>query len=150
MLSVRRTAASDLDIVVVLAGPPAPYRESLQFRGWPAEIFVHDRHSLESFFDRDTARRHPTLARMCVHGAVLGDAAGVAAGVREVLEAGPPSVTRAELDERRYELTGLLADLAGSEDPAETAVIGWNLWVPGTASERVAKATTRLRIDGAL
>lgn len=33
VLSARRTATSDLDIVVVLAGPPAPYRESLQWQG---------------------------------------------------------------------------------------------------------------------
>src|ERR1022692_5262518 len=40
VLSACRTATSDLDIVVLLAGPPAPYRESLQFRGWPVELFV--------------------------------------------------------------------------------------------------------------
>jgi hypothetical protein len=132
VLSSRRTATSDLDIVVVLPGPPAPYRESLQWRGWPAETFVHDADSLEFFFAKDTARRRPSLARMCAYGVVLADA-GLADRVRErahaVLAAGPPAATRAELEERRYGLTDLVDDLAGSTDPGETAVVGWNVWV---------------------
>ena len=47
VLSARRTATSDLDIVVVIAGPPAPFRESLRWRGWPVELFVHDQASIE-------------------------------------------------------------------------------------------------------
>jgi hypothetical protein len=132
VLSSRRTATSDLDIVVVLAGPPAPYRESLRWRGWPTETFVHDRDSLEVFFAKDTARRRPSLARMCTDGAMLADA-GVASEVREraqaVLAAGPPAATRTELEGLRYGLTDLIDDLASSTDSGETAVIGWNVWV---------------------
>jgi hypothetical protein len=132
VLSSRRTATSDLDIVVVLAGPPAPYRESLRWQGWPTETFVHDRDSLDLFFAKDTARRRASLARMCTDGVVLADA-GVAAEVREraqaVLAAGPPAAGRIELEERRYGLTDLVDDLAGSSDPGETAVIGWCVWV---------------------
>jgi hypothetical protein len=132
VVSSLRTATSDLDIVVVLAGPPAPYRESLRWRGWPTETFVHDRDSLEFFFAKDTARRRPSLARMCSEGVLIADA-GLAAEVREraraVLAAGPPAATSSELEERRYGLTDLVDDLAGSTDPGETAVIGWNVWV---------------------
>src|SRR5215472_2708725 len=63
VLSTRRTSTSDLDILVILAGPPAPYRESLRFRSWPVETFVHDMDSLERFFGRDHQRRRPTPAR---------------------------------------------------------------------------------------
>jgi hypothetical protein len=132
VLSSRRTVTSDLDIVVVLAGPPAPYRESLRWRGWPTETFVHDRDSLDLFFAKDAARRRPSLARMCTGGVILADA-GVAAEVREraqaVLAAGPPAASDTDLNEHRYGLTDLVDDLAGSTDPAETAVIGWNVWV---------------------
>ncbi len=76
VLSARRTATSDLDIVVVLSGPPAPFRESLRWRGWPVELFVHDAASLEHFFGKDAARRRPTLARMCTSGVVLAGADG--------------------------------------------------------------------------
>ena len=64
VLSARRTATSDLDIVVLLDGPPAPYRESLRWRGWPAEIFVQDVNQIGAWFAKDVARRRPTLATM--------------------------------------------------------------------------------------
>jgi hypothetical protein len=132
ILSARRTPTSDLDIVVVLAGPPAPYRESLRWHGWPVETFVHDADSLDHFFASDTAHRRPTLARMCTDGVVLAGDPDTIETVREraksVLAAGPPPVSSAELDLARYVLTDLLDDLAGSADPGETAVIGWNVW----------------------
>jgi hypothetical protein len=132
ILSARRTPTSDLDIVVVLAGPPAPYRESLRWHGWPVELFVHDSDSLDHFFASDTARRRPTLARMCAEAVVLAGDQDTIDNVREraksVLAAGPPPVSSAELDLARYGLTDLLDDLSGSSDPGETAVIGWNVW----------------------
>jgi hypothetical protein len=93
---------------------------------------VHHRDSLDFFFAKDTARRRPSLARMCTDGVVLADG-GVAADVWEraqaVLAAGPPAATGTELEERRYGLTDLVDDLAGSTDLGETAVIGWHVWV---------------------
>jgi len=132
VLSPRRTATSDLDVVVVIAGPPAPFRESLRWRGWPAELFVHDRASIERYFGIDAAARKPSLARMIADGAALTGSAGIQAEIRErarsVLAAGPPQLSPAELELRRYGLTDLLDDLAGSTDPGETAVICWTLW----------------------
>jgi hypothetical protein len=132
ILSPRRTPTSDLDIVVVLGGPPAPYRESLRWHGWPVETFVHDSDSLDHFFASDTARRRPTLARLCTDSLVLAGDRDTIENVREraksVLAAGPPPVSGAELDLARYGLTDLLDDLAGSSDPGETAVISWHVW----------------------
>jgi hypothetical protein len=133
VLSASRTPTSDLDIVVVLDGPPAPYRESLRWRGWPVELFVHDPASIQTFFARDAARRKPTLARMVADGVTLADRGGAAAAIRErarrVLAAGPPALTSAELELCRYGLTDLLDDLAGSTDEGETLVIGWHVFV---------------------
>ncbi len=130
VLSSRRTSTSDLDIVVVRSGPSAPYRESLRWRGWPVELFVHDEQTIVSWFARDAAKRRPTLARMCAEGAILR-AGGRADWVREqalvVLAAGPPPLDQADLNYRRYSLSDLLDDLAGSADPGETMVIGWNV-----------------------
>jgi hypothetical protein len=132
VLSARRTATSDLDIVVVIAGPPAPFRESLYWRGWPVELFVHDEASIERYFALDAAHRKPTLARMVADGAPLTGREHIRTAItdlaRSVLAAGPPELTTAELDWRRYGLTDLLDDLAGSTDPGETAVIGWTVW----------------------
>jgi hypothetical protein len=129
VLTARRTATSDLDIVVLLDGPPAPYRESLRWRGWPVELFVHDDGSLAHYLGRDSSRRKANLARMVAEGVTLSDRHGYARTVREragaVLTAGPPAPTASELELRRYGLTDLLDDLAGSTDAGETRVICW-------------------------
>lgn len=129
ILSDRRTPTSDLDIVVLTDGPPAPYRESVLWRGWPVELFVQQAGMIGAWFAKDAARRRPTLARMCADGVILADTDGIGTAVqdqaRAVLAAGPPVLEPAELDRRRYSLTDLLDDLAGSTDPGETAVICW-------------------------
>jgi hypothetical protein len=129
VLSARRTATSDLDIVVILAGPPAPYRESVRFGGWPVELFVHDGSSLAYYLARDVARRRPTMARLCADGPVLVDRDGTAGVVRAraaaLLAAGPPPVPAADLDHLRYGLSDLLDDLAGCTDDGESMVISW-------------------------
>ena len=133
VLSAHRTATSDLDIVVLIDGPPAPYRESLRWRGWPVELFVHDPSEIGRWFAKDAARRRPNLARMCTSGVILADAGGTANRIREqalaVLAAGPPRLDQVELDRRRYGLTDVLDDLAGSTDPGETMVICWQIVV---------------------
>ncbi len=136
VLSARRTATSDLDIVVLIGGPPAPFRESLHWRGWPVELFVHDSESVAVYFARDAGARKPSLARMVAHGVTLvdrGEAEAVRARAQAVLAAGPPALSPAELDWRRYGLTDLLDDLAGSTDDGETAVICWTLWTETAA-----------------
>jgi hypothetical protein len=131
VLSARRTPTSDLDIVAILGGRPAPYRESLIWRNWPVEIFAHRTDTIGHWFAKDTARRRPSLARMCADGVILADTDGSGQAVREqalaVLAAGPPPLEAGELDSRRYGLTDLLDDLAGSSDPGETAIICWNV-----------------------
>jgi hypothetical protein len=133
VLSPHRTSTSDLDIVVIIDGPPAPYRESMRWRDWPVEVFVQNVSTIGVWFAKDTARRRPTLARMCADGAILTDADGTAEAVRDqaraTLAAGPPPLPQAELDQHRYGLTDLLDDLAGSTDPGETLIICWHVFV---------------------
>src|SRR5258707_13241495 len=129
VLSARRTPTSDLDTVIVVDGTQPPYRESLIWRTWPVELFVQHASTIGDWFAKDRARRRPTLARMCADGVILTDADGTATVVRDqaraVLAAGSPPLERSELDRRRYGLTDLLDDLAGSSDPGETALICW-------------------------
>jgi hypothetical protein len=131
VLSARRTAMSDLDIVVLLAGPPAPYRESVRFRGWPVEFFVHDEPSLAYYCAKDISDRAPIMPRLCAEGAVLVDRGSLAATIRArtaaLLAAGPPPVPDWELDDCRYDLSDLLDDLTGSTDPGESIVISWHV-----------------------
>jgi hypothetical protein len=132
VLSARRTATSDLDIVVLLAGPPAPYRESVRFRGWPVELFVHDEQSMAYYLADDVAGRAPCMPRMCAQGVVLVDVDGLAgqitAQATALLQAGPPPLPGSELDGCRYGLSDLLDDLAGCTDPGELQVISWHVF----------------------
>ncbi|MBE1577248.1 nucleotidyltransferase domain-containing protein [Amycolatopsis roodepoortensis] len=72
----RRTASSDLDVVVFLDGPPAPYRETTELDGVPVELFCHTAESYEGFADRETADRRSPLLHMCGEGVVLLDRDG--------------------------------------------------------------------------
>ena len=127
VLTEHRTPTSDLDVVVLLDGPPAPYRETGEQDGWIVESFVHTRASLEEFWARDAARRVPSLIRMCADSVLLVDAAGIAARVQAeaaaLLAAGPPPLEAAELAWSRYGLTDLLDDMAGCDDEAELLFI---------------------------
>jgi hypothetical protein len=50
VLSDRRTPTSDLDIVVIVGGLSSPYRESMTWRNWPAELFVHRPDTIGAWF----------------------------------------------------------------------------------------------------
>ncbi|MFZ3554767.1 nucleotidyltransferase domain-containing protein [Streptomyces sp. BH055] len=74
VLTERRTPRSDLDIVVLLSGLPAPCRESLHHEGWPVELFVQTEADWHRFVERETAERRSSLLAMCAQGLLLSDA----------------------------------------------------------------------------
>ncbi|MEU2789517.1 nucleotidyltransferase domain-containing protein [Streptomyces sp. NPDC007100] len=123
VLTGRRTPTSDLDIVVLLDGPPAPCRENLLYRGWPVELFVQTEAVWHSFADEETTKRSSPLLAMCSDGMLLVDKDGLGAslqaGARKRWAAGPPPLSDRERDHQRYALTDLLDDLRGCGDPAE-------------------------------
>lgn len=132
VVSGTATSTSDLDITVLLPGPPAPFRESLVYDGWPVELFVHSRESVAHWLAKDLERRRPTLARLISSGVVLVDADGVGTALAEecaaVLFAGPGPLSESDRDSMRYALTDLLDDLADATDPAVTAAVAFATW----------------------
>ena len=48
-LTARRTSTSDLDIVIVLKGRPAPFRETIREYGWPVEYLSRPAHQSSTF-----------------------------------------------------------------------------------------------------
>ncbi|MEU4984340.1 nucleotidyltransferase domain-containing protein [Streptomyces sp. NPDC021969] len=127
----RRTATSDLDVVVLLHGAPAPYRESLQYADWPVEMFVHTEATWHAYIERELPTRRSPLLWMCADGLLLFDTDGLgaslAAQARTLTAAGPPPVSAEEIDDRRYAITDSLDDLAGSDDPSERLFIATEL-----------------------
>lgn len=126
------TATSDLDITVLLDGPPAPFRESLRHEGWPVELFVHTVVTVERWLGKDRERRRPTLARLIGGGVRLVGADDVAEPVerscRDFLLAGPDPFTDAERDDLRYALSDQLDDLADATDPAIRTAVAVQVW----------------------
>jgi hypothetical protein len=150
VLGAARTATSDLDLVVVLDGPPAPFRQTLRAHGWVVETFVHTRSSLEHYWGLDVQQRRPALLRMCAQSRVVASPAGEAERIRteaqERLAAGPPQLTADERDRHRYVLTDLLDDLEGCQDPGELAHIAAGVLV--RASEVALVVSGRWRGTG--
>lgn len=126
--SGHATETSDLDITVLLSGPPAPFRNSEMVDGWPVEWFVQTEESLLQFCDHDrTRRRRPTTMRLVGSAVVLVDADGSGARLRNQLHAmdrqGPPPIRHAELENHRYAVTDLLEDLTGAQYPDERLTV---------------------------
>jgi predicted nucleotidyltransferase len=111
------TSTSDIDLVAIVEGGDAPFRESFFSEGWPIEAFVHTRESLRRYFRTDAETRTPSLPTMCLEGAVICDIAGIAESIqmeaRTLLAAGPPPLSPEEIDDRRYSVTDLLDDFVG-------------------------------------
>jgi hypothetical protein len=127
----RRTAMSDLDIVVLLHGAPAPYRASLRNDDWPVELFVHTEATWYAYVEREVRKRRSPLLWMCADGLLLFDTDGVgahlAAEARKLTAAGPPMASAEEIDDCRYAIADLLDDLAGSIDQSERLFIATEL-----------------------
>jgi hypothetical protein len=140
VLTGHRTAGSDLDIVVALplGDPLAPRRESLVFRYWPVELFVHDDETLDWWLAKERPQRKPTLHRMVCGTPVVGDPADRRAACRAILDAGPEPMAPAQLEAARYGLTDLLDDLVHAIDPGERHVIATTLWTNAAHGALVA------------
>ena len=126
------TPTSDLDVTVLLPGPPAPFRESLVHDGWPVELFVHTTGSVDHWLAMDRDRRRPTLGRLIGEGIPLVDTDGAGAVVarrcRTFLAAGPEPLSDGDRDALRYGLTDLLDDLADAGDPAVRTAVAVEVW----------------------
>jgi len=117
---------SDLDITVLLDGPPAPMRKSLEYGGWPVELFVHTEKSLAFFADKDQQRRQPTMMRLVGESVVLLDTDGSGARLQQTalaeVAAGPTPLSSEDLELLRYIVTNLLDDLIGASGDERTAI----------------------------
>jgi hypothetical protein len=125
------TANSDLDMIVIVDDLPCAFRETLEHRGWPVELFCHTIESFQDFVARDTQDRRPPLLHMCAEGFLMLDADGTGqrmrAEARALLDIGPPIPTALELEDRRYGTTDLLEDLIGARDEDERLFVAARL-----------------------
>lgn len=121
--TVHSTTKSDLDILIILGGGPAPYRETIHEFGWPVELFVHTPPSIQYFSHLEALGHRATTQKMAADGHILVSVEGAAeqmqADATKLLAAGPPPLTDDETEKRRYELTAQLLDFMGTSDHNE-------------------------------
>ncbi|MDX6280344.1 MAG: hypothetical protein QOH03_1415 [Kribbellaceae bacterium] len=131
------TATSDLDITVLLPGPPAPLRESLRYADWPVELFVHTEASLAHYIEKDRQRRQPSMMRLIGETIVLLDTDGSGATLQATgkaqLLAGPPPLPPQDIAMLRYKISDLLEDLIGADSNDIRTAIASLLWQDAAA-----------------
>ena len=143
-LTTRLTPTSDLDIVVVLRGRPAPFRENIREYGWPVELFIQSPASIKYFVAKETSEHCAPTLKMLSDGHILvsvdGEAERLQTEAIDRFARGPASISIEEMERRRYALTDQLDDLIGATDPTELLYISQQLLVGASELALLSKA----------
>ena len=122
----RATSTSDLDIAILYEDGESNYAETVRYRGWIVEAFVHTPASLDFWYEKERTLRCAVIGDICARGLLLtdnGPGKKWQDAARRYMEQGPMPLTDGERDLRRYDLSCSLDDLLGSVVPAETFAI---------------------------
>lgn len=122
----RATSTSDLDIAILYEAGKSNYAETVRYRGWIVEAFIHTPASLAFWYEKEKSVRCAVLGDICARGLLLtdyGPGKTWQEQARLYMEQGPLPLTAGERDLRRYDLSCSLDDLTGSTIPAETFAI---------------------------
>lgn len=127
------TPYSDLDLVVVYDDLKHAWRESFMFKGWHIEAFVHDPHTLKYFFEEiDGKSGRPSLPQMVVEGIPIPEKSDFSENLKtianDLLVAGPPQLSKQELESFRYGISDLLDDLRSPRNKQEAMATGTRLY----------------------
>jgi predicted nucleotidyltransferase len=143
-LTTRLTSTSDLDIVVVLPGTPAPFRENIREYGWLVELFVQSPASIKYFVAKETSEHCAPTLKMLSDGHILvsvdGEAEQLQSEAIERFAKGPSPISIEEMRRRRYMLTDQLDDLIGATDPTELLYISQQLLIGASELALLSKA----------
>jgi len=124
--------ASDIDLVVLYPHLSNARRESFVLDGVPVEAFVHDSETLAWFLAGDRDRGRPALLAMVAEGRIFGPKTGAAADfqvkARRMLIEGPAPLSKAQLEQLRYDITDKIDDLRGRRSRAEITALGAALY----------------------
>lgn len=122
----RSTPTSDLDVAILYQTGGANYAETVRYRGWIVEAFIHTPESLAFWYEKERSIRCAVIGDICARGLLLtdnGPGKQWQDQARVYMRQGPLPLTQAERDLRRYDLSCSMDDLLGSVSPAETFAI---------------------------
>ena len=111
------TSRSDLDIVVVFDQIQNAYREAFLYEGWKIDAFIHDIETLYYFFEEiDKKSGMPALPNMVLDGILMTKPSPLTEKIKamatKTIKAGPPALSKEELDRARFFITDLLDKLS--------------------------------------
>ncbi|TFB19640.1 nucleotidyltransferase domain-containing protein [Filobacillus milosensis] len=124
------TETSDLDIVIFDRKLKESYRESLIYKEWKVELFVHNLGSYKDFFKSDCERARPSLPRMVSEGIILKGKSVVdpiKMEAKKLLAKGPRLWSKEDIETKRYFISDALDDFIGSEQRDEEIFIAQSL-----------------------
>lgn len=116
MLRGQETANSDIDIVVIYDDEfEDVHRNSVIEDGWPIEFFVHNKKANDYYMNKDRKRGMCIMMDMIANGVPLPEANDMAKErqirAKEIIHSGPPVLSDAEIEDRRYLITDGIDDL---------------------------------------
>ncbi len=128
MLRGEDTHTSDIDITVLFDdGFEDVHRNSVMEEGWPIEFFVHNQRAQDYYMDQDRERGMCIQSSMIATGIMVPeqqpDLLRQKKKAEAIIAAGPPRLSEADIDLRRYSLTDLADDLEGVKDEASRLAI---------------------------
>ena len=127
------TDSSDLDVLVVLpeAHADVSFVETTRYEGQLVEAFCYGPAALENWLEKGRRERRPVLDRLIGDGIALTDSDEsrlLQVAAREVLLAGPASLSSEEQGLRAYSLSAVLDDLVDATDPGERFILSATAW----------------------
>lgn len=125
------TTASDIDLVIVFPSLDRAWRESLFEAGFPVEVFVHDRQTLQYYLDKDVESGCPIMIDIVSSGRVIGSDAQLAQRLQSqaiAMMAQGPKLAEPDFDWLRYRVSDLADDLRGDRPAAEIRAIAAQLY----------------------
>ena len=115
------TPTSDIDIAVLFDEDfEDVHRKTVIEEGWLIEFFVHNPKAQNFYFDKDRQRGMCVMPHLVAGGIMIpGEHPALVQQkkrAQKVIEEGPPSLSQADLDIRRFTISALLDDLEGVTD----------------------------------
>src|SRR4051812_3694478 len=124
--------SSDLDVVLIFDRLPNAWRESLDFEGWPIDVFAHDPETLVYFVAQDGAGGRPALAQLISEALVVPaptvTSRAIQTWARAVVAAEPQVPPPASLTNDRYWITDLVHDFRDDRAPTELRALACKLY----------------------
>ncbi len=145
------TPASDLDLIIIYDQLPNAYRKAFMYEEWPIDVFVHDTETLRYFLqDSRNNSGISGLIHMILNGKEITTPTIFSQNIKhfaqEILEAGPVTWDKKEIDKERFFITDALEGVLFPVNRAEQ--IASAAWLYEALAQFYFRAQNKWRASG--